>query len=753
MIMKNYINLIYCLLLFTISLSAQGWEQTYPITSSAKHILPHPTEGYMVLGNDKLSHINNEGESIWSISQGGQYMIETSDGAFLIAANPSSSIQLSKVFPDGTFGNSTNMNNQFNHRLRGIVEMDNGDLVMTGIENESTPATGNVFILRTDSEGNFISEEILNGYFAVGGVGGNLLKDDNDNIILTARRADIVGGFTVHTMVLMKFDPAGQLLWESSVFESNPFSIETAQTLISTNDDGYCLSYLYYSTSDTLRLNVIKFTYDGNLEWTRDFSEISSQDAFVTGHNYYTFGRGLTETLNGDILVSNRIADASSNSEISRSNIELRRLSSDGSDIWNREIGQPGTSDYAYELLEDSDGNILLGGLRSSNKCLIIKLNSDGYIYTNVISGNIAEDLNGNCQTDSGEPNYQGWIVEATGYQSFFTLTDEEGNYELRVDSGTYIVNAIQPNPYRSSCVLDAPANFPLFNGAETIDFPITEDIDCPYLIVDIGTPFLRRCFPNIYHVNYCNSGTSESEDTFIEIDFDSDLTVNSSTANYAVVDGTYIFDIGTLAASECGDFTVSVTVGCDSTVLGQTHCVEARIYPDSICLPIDPNWSGASLDFSNIMLPDSNINEMASHGFVKFKISQQTDNPIGSMIHNEADIYFDNNSPILTNDAWHTIGEDYITTTVSSNEVFVPNVSITNYPNPFGESTTFEISGEQYDKATLRIYDVMGRSIRSESFENNSLRFLRNGLVSGLYFYEIIGTENLIGSGKLVVE
>jgi hypothetical protein len=225
----------------------------------------------MVLGNDKLSHINNEGESIWSISQGGQYMIETSDGAFLIAANPSSSIQLSKVFPDGTFGNSTNMNNQFNHSLRGIVEMDNGDLVMTGIENESTPATGNVFILRTDSEGNFISEEILNGYFAVGGVGGNLLKDDNDNIILTARRADIVGGFTVHTMVLMKFDPAGQLLWESSVFESNPFSIETAQTLISTNDDGYCLSYLYYSTSDTLRLNVIKFTYDGNLEWTRDF--------------------------------------------------------------------------------------------------------------------------------------------------------------------------------------------------------------------------------------------------------------------------------------------------------------------------------------------------------------------------------------------------------------------------------------------------------------------------------------------------
>ncbi len=948
--MKNYISLIYCLILFTASLSAQGWEQTYPVNSSAKHILPHPIEGYMVLGNDKLSHINNEGESLWSISQGGQYMIETSDGAFLIAGNPGGTIQLFKVFPNGTLGNSSSLSIPFDHYLRGIVEMDNGDLVMTGLENETSPTDGNVFIIRTDSEGSFISKEILSGYFCIGGLGGNIAKDESDNIVISARRADNVGGVDVRTIVIMKFSPSGQLLWETDIYQTNPFSLEIIQRLISTNDDGFCVSYLDNSQPENVAFNVAKFSFDGDLEWSNEFSETYYQSIFISGHNYYTVARGLTETLNGDILVTTRIADASTNNATTQSNIELNRLSSNGSSVWTREIGIPGVSDYAYVVIEDNNENILLGGLRGS-KCYVSKLNSDGYIYTNVISGNLVEDIDGNCQVDPNEPSYQGWIVRAAGNQSFYALTDEEGYYELRVDSGSYIVNAIQPNPYRSSCVLDVNVDFPLFNGSETIDFPITEDIDCPYLIVDIGTPFLRRCFSNIYHVNYCNSGTTDSEDTYIEIDFDSYLTVNSSSASYVVVDGTYFFDIGNLAANECGDFTVSVTVDCDSTVLGQTHCVEARIYPDSICVPNDPNWSGASLDltascidgnvtftttnvgsgnmvgdlnyfviedqivmlsgsddpleigefssltipasgstfrlevdqipghpnmqmpsvaiegcssdssffsslgfitmypeydgspsvsidcqenigsfdpndkaaspkgydddhfieantdieykirfqntgtdtaflvtiidtlstlldpatirpgasshpytynlenngaltftFSNIMLPDSNVNEPASHGFVKFKISQQRDNPIGSIIHNDADIYFDNNSPILTNDAWHTIGADY--TIVSSTEVFVPNVDIINYPNPFGESTTFEISGEQYEKAILRIYDVMGRSVRSHSFTNNRLQFERNGLASGLYFYEIIiGSENLIGSGKLMVE
>ncbi len=54
--------------------------------------------------------------------------------------------------------------------------------------------------------------------------------------------------------------------------------------------------------------------------------------------------------------------------------------------------------------------------------------------------------------------------------------------------------------------------------------------------------------------------------------------------------------------------------------------------------------------EFDNINLPDSNTNEPASHGFIKFKIKQKANNAIGTIIKNRAAIYFDFNSPIITN-------------------------------------------------------------------------------------------------------
>ena len=45
---------------------------------------------------------------------------------------------------------------------------------------------------------------------------------------------------------------------------------------------------------------------------------------------------------------------------------------------------------------------------------------------------------------------------------------------------------------------------------------------------------------------------------------------------------------------------------------------------------------------FENILLPDSTINEPASHGFVQFRVNQKEDNPLGTIIENTAEIYFD---------------------------------------------------------------------------------------------------------------
>ncbi len=64
-----------------------------------------------------------------------------------------------------------------------------------------------------------------------------------------------------------------------------------------------------------------------------------------------------------------------------------------------------------------------------------------------------------------------------------------------------------------------------------------------------------------------------------------------------------------------------------------------------------------AKWTFNNILLVDSTTNESASHGFFTFNIQQKTANPIGTIIENNAAIYFDFNEPIITNTVFHTVG------------------------------------------------------------------------------------------------
>jgi photosystem II stability/assembly factor-like uncharacterized protein len=55
---------------------------------------------------------------------------------------------------------------------------------------------------------------------------------------------------------------------------------------------------------------------------------------------------------------------------------------------------------------------------------------------------------------------------------------------------------------------------------------------------------------------------------------------------------------------------------------------------------------------FRDILLPDSNINEVASHGYIRFQIETNSNALPGLDIANDADIFFDFNSPIRTNES-----------------------------------------------------------------------------------------------------
>jgi uncharacterized repeat protein (TIGR01451 family) len=89
------------------------------------------------------------------------------------------------------------------------------------------------------------------------------------------------------------------------------------------------------------------------------------------------------------------------------------------------------------------------------------------------------------------------------------------------------------------------------------------------------------------------------------------------------------------------------------------TDTLSADVLPNTLEMLATSHTCRATLDdnkisfeFLDINLPDSNVNEPKSHGFVQFKIKPRADVPINTDIPNTASIYFDYNTPVVTNTA-----------------------------------------------------------------------------------------------------
>ncbi len=168
---------------------------------------------------------------------------------------------------------------------------------------------------------------------------------------------------------------------------------------------------------------------------------------------------------------------------------------------------------------------------------------------------------------------------------------------------------------------------------------------------------------------------------------------------------------------------------------------------------PYELNIRGAdTLEFlfENILLPDSFVNEVASHGFVQFKIAQKTDLELGTIIENTANIYFDFNEAIVTNTTFHELGEKFIDVT-STQEIFKENLQAEISPNPIQDKFQLSLSGIEFRRGRIDFFDVNGRMIYLKNFTDNQVSLQRNGLSDGLYFYKIHLDGEFVASGKVI--
>ncbi len=357
---------------------------------------------------------------------------------------------------------------------------------------------------------------------------------------------------------------------------------------------GNCQDTLYVNLTEpvgidtvTVDIEVANFNQITSMQWTVDFDPSYLQ--FIEPEN---FGLGSLNASNFNITGPGELRFAWFS--LTGLGVDLQ----DGSTIYSLKFAslQTGDTDICFtndplviEISQVVDGNVF--EMCMSEDCSSIPLN--GALH----QGNITAITQGSCANPITTANAQDWIVHIFNDDNEYMVSpNTQGFYSKLVVPGTYTTTVIPPNYLWSVCDNNVSGSSSEDGDIALVDFQAVPFQLCPELHVDVSTPFLRRCFDNFYSVDYCNQGSEIAEDAYIEIELDPAFTVsNVYHPNFDITGNILTLNVGDVAPLECGKIQFDLLLDCD-TELGTTKCVEAHIFPDTICA-IDPAWSGASIE------------------------------------------------------------------------------------------------------------------------------------------------------------
>ncbi|NUO02995.1 MAG: T9SS type A sorting domain-containing protein [Saprospiraceae bacterium] len=936
--MKNTISIL--LFLFTTVLGfSQGWEQLYETNLMRDNFLKAiqlPDGDYLILGDSSnffppirtITRTNELGIEKWhrplpGISAFSKMFLLPSGNIDLVSSG-----QILKIDTAATILNpeETDLIGLFS---QNIIQSSDG---YVSLHNNGA---GALSIRKVDLDGLPIWYRTV--YVDTFLLGQAVATADGGFLYAAANPPDAIS--------LVKFDANGNQQWTTDTYL--PQVQNVIVKVIATSDGGYAtLAY------GGIHNRILKLDAAGAQLWSKELDMLPQLGArFISVSEFI-------ETTDGGLAFAGYIHNLLP--AIYNPNPGVLKLNNSGDFEFLYTSQYQGT---LKSIMQSSDGNFHLVGravpmpvgsynLDTPAFAYVLKLQANGTLYSSLLQGQVVFDENQDCSVSAGEMPLGGWIVRATtGTFDFFDVTDDNGRYSIAVSPGAYTLEVLEQNNLWSAC--ENPIVFNFSSEGDTIsnDFLLQAVVNCPAMQVDIGTPFLRRCFDNALYVQYCNLGTVTAENAFIEVTLDSLMTIQSSTIPHSGQTGnTYTFPVGNVGIGECGSFSILAYVSCN-TALNQTLCMEAHAFPDSIC-GVSFNWSGASMvaraqcegdsivvlelenigtaptsepidyiviedqiiflqgsevfepgqlstveqpangatwrisseqepnhpgnsfptafvegcglnsmhmfstgfanefpqndgelsididceqvigaydpndkmglpkgygaqhyiepntdleyrirfqntgtdtaftvvirdtlspfldpasikvgasshnyefdmegdavaifRFDNILLPDSNINEALSHGFVSFSISQKPDVALESVIENEAAIYFDFNDPVITNPVFHTIGINFIEVATDVTELPEGLGELLAYPNPSAGEVTFEIPTEQPVSATFVLYDSFGRLAMRKGFEGQRFLFNGNELPKGIYFYKVEVEGLGKYSGKVILK
>ena len=147
---------------------------------------------------------------------------------------------------------------------------------------------------------------------------------------------------------------------------------------------------------------------------------------------------------------------------------------------------------------------------------------------------------------------------------------------------------------------------------------------------------------------------------------------------------------------------------------------------------------------FTKIMLPDSNVNESASHGYIIFEINPMANLNTSEVIENSANIFFDFNDPVLTNKA---ITEFKVPSTINIGK----QEELSLYPNPTTGNFILDLRDIK-QAGTLNLMNINGKILKSIELNGNANQMQINvsELSNGLYVI-VLRLKDKVLTSKLI--
>ena len=153
---------------------------------------------------------------------------------------------------------------------------------------------------------------------------------------------------------------------------------------------------------------------------------------------------------------------------------------------------------------------------------------------------------------------------------------------------------------------------------------------------------------------------------------------------------------------------------------------------------------------FEHIMLPDSNANEVFSHGFVTFAVQRKKGLDYFNTVRNEAAIYFDFNEPILTNQVTTPVKTQSVSTQAPKE---ASRSGLVIFPNPAQQAFTISTANRFEGAGLLTIQNVSGQIYQQREIPDLSIPIITNasGFPEGTYIVRLSGKDASL-TGLVVV-